>query len=246
MSETFSPPPHPTYPPSLRCDCASGGRRLISCGGRPKPSASNCISSGRPTGSFRCSPKAAVTFTRTLTMRLPPPGTRYLFRIDGGDSRPDPFSRWQPDGVPSAVRRGQCPISLGRIGIGMVCRYGNTSLTELHVGTFTPEGTLCGDRSVFRRTRRPGHHGNWSTADRAIPRQSELGLRRRAPVGGTEHVRRFGRLAAVGRCRSCAGHRGRAGCRLQPHRSGRQLPRPVRALLHEQVSHTLGRGSQLR
>ena len=33
------------------------------------------------------------------------PGTRYGYRLDGGDDLPDPSSRWQPYGVhgPSAV-----------------------------------------------------------------------------------------------------------------------------------------------
>src|SRR5262245_40083323 len=33
------------------------------------------------------------------------PGTRYQFRLDGGHYRPDPVSRWQPEGVhgPSVV-----------------------------------------------------------------------------------------------------------------------------------------------
>ena len=34
-----------------------------------------------------------------------PPGDRYWFRIDGDRLRPDPVSRWQPDGPhgPSAI-----------------------------------------------------------------------------------------------------------------------------------------------
>src|SRR2546430_17732095 len=28
------------------------------------------------------------------------PGTRYRFRLDGGDAFPDPASRYQPDGTP--------------------------------------------------------------------------------------------------------------------------------------------------
>src|SRR4051812_41824923 len=30
------------------------------------------------------------------------PGARYLYRLDGAVERPDPASRWQPDGVHSA------------------------------------------------------------------------------------------------------------------------------------------------
>jgi len=69
-------------------------------------------------------------------------GARYAFRLDGGDPRPDPRSRWQPDGVhaPSAVydharfRWGDAGWT-GRALPGAI-------VYELHVGTFTPEGTL--------------------------------------------------------------------------------------------------------
>jgi maltooligosyltrehalose trehalohydrolase len=68
-------------------------------------------------------------------------GGRYWFRLDGERLRPDPASRWQPDGPhhasayadPTAfrwtdrARKGLTPI-------GQV-------IYEMHVGTFTPEGT---------------------------------------------------------------------------------------------------------
>jgi maltooligosyltrehalose trehalohydrolase len=70
------------------------------------------------------------------------PGTDYLFAVDGGDPRPDPRSAWQPEGVhgPSRVfdpgrfawSDGDWP---GRPALGAV-------FYELHIGTFTPEGTL--------------------------------------------------------------------------------------------------------
>lgn len=68
-------------------------------------------------------------------------GARYRFRLDGGQPLPDPASRWQPEGVhgPSAVLgaafdwtdEGWRPPALR-----------NWVLYELHVGTFTPEGTF--------------------------------------------------------------------------------------------------------
>ena len=73
-----------------------------------------------------------------------PPGTRYRYRLDGRDDHvfPDPASRCQPDGVhgPSAVidpaafawtDQAWRPPPLDRLVI-----------YELHVGTFTPEGTF--------------------------------------------------------------------------------------------------------
>jgi maltooligosyltrehalose trehalohydrolase len=71
------------------------------------------------------------------------PGTRYRFRLDGGDALPDPASRWQPEGPhgpsevvdPSAFQwtDGNWP---GLTARGQV-------LYELHIGTFTPEGTYA-------------------------------------------------------------------------------------------------------
>ncbi len=69
------------------------------------------------------------------------PGTRYRYRLDGGDPLPDPASRAQPDGVhgPSAVVdlgfRWNDP---GWTGLGLE----ELVLYEIHVGAFTPEGTL--------------------------------------------------------------------------------------------------------
>lgn len=70
----------------------------------------------------------------------------YAFRIDGGDARPDPRSPWQPHGVhgPSrtfdpSVHAWSCPHWAGtRGGRGVL----GGVVYELHVGTFTPEGTL--------------------------------------------------------------------------------------------------------
>jgi maltooligosyltrehalose trehalohydrolase len=69
-------------------------------------------------------------------------GDRYRFRLDDGEPLADPASGWQPDGVfgPSAVvdaaswawtDEGWSPAALE-----------DAVLYELHVGTFTPGGTL--------------------------------------------------------------------------------------------------------
>ncbi len=73
-------------------------------------------------------------------------GDRYAYTIDGSDPRPDPASRYQPEGVhgpsevidPDAYRwrhadwRGRAPREL--------------VIYELHVGTFTAAGTFAGVR----------------------------------------------------------------------------------------------------
>jgi maltooligosyltrehalose trehalohydrolase len=71
-----------------------------------------------------------------------PDGLRYALKLPDGRDYPDPASRWQPDGVhlPSAV------FSPGAFrwsdqGWRGVARE-DLVIYELHVGTFTPEGTL--------------------------------------------------------------------------------------------------------
>ncbi len=71
-------------------------------------------------------------------------GDRYALRVDGGEERPDPAARWLPDGVhrrsrvfdpatlawsPEEARWRPPPLEGGVV-------------YELHVGTFTSEGTL--------------------------------------------------------------------------------------------------------
>ncbi|WP_324650894.1 malto-oligosyltrehalose trehalohydrolase [Georgenia sp. H159] len=70
------------------------------------------------------------------------PGTDYLLHVDGGPGRPDPRSAWQPHDVhgPSRVFDATAftwsdSSWTGRSSLGAV-------VYELHVGTFTPEGTL--------------------------------------------------------------------------------------------------------
>ncbi|MDX1946151.1 MAG: malto-oligosyltrehalose trehalohydrolase [Pirellulaceae bacterium] len=71
-----------------------------------------------------------------------PEGQRYAYRLDGGPERPDPASRWQPDGVhaASAVWNPRPFAWTDRAWRGV--RRRDLVIYELHVGTFTPEGTL--------------------------------------------------------------------------------------------------------
>ena len=69
-------------------------------------------------------------------------GDSYTFSVDGGEPLPDPRSPWQPDGVfgPSRLvdhsafawsdQRWQAPPLASAV------------IYELHIGTFTPEGTF--------------------------------------------------------------------------------------------------------
>ncbi len=69
-------------------------------------------------------------------------GQLYAYRLDGGPDRPDPCSRCQPWGLdgPSAVVFTDCFAWTDQKWRGM-CRA-DLVFYELHVGTFTPEGTF--------------------------------------------------------------------------------------------------------
>jgi maltooligosyltrehalose trehalohydrolase len=73
-----------------------------------------------------------------------PPDATYLYRLDGNEEWPDPASRWQPHGVHSPshiVDTGSFRWSADQwkpIDLQSAVLY------ELHVGTYTPEGTFDG------------------------------------------------------------------------------------------------------
>ena len=70
------------------------------------------------------------------------PGTRYQYRLDGARYRPDPASRFQPEGVhgPSmAVNPGSFPWT-DQVFTGHA--LADLVIYELHVGTFTRVGTF--------------------------------------------------------------------------------------------------------
>jgi maltooligosyltrehalose trehalohydrolase len=71
-------------------------------------------------------------------------GARYAFRINEGELRPDPASRFQPEGVhgPSEVID---PTSFAWTDARWAGRPAVDRIVyELHVGTFSPEGTFAG------------------------------------------------------------------------------------------------------
>jgi maltooligosyltrehalose trehalohydrolase len=71
------------------------------------------------------------------------PGARYRFRLDGKDAFPDPASRWQPEG-PHGPSEIVAPDEYAWTdadwrGVGAEGQV----LYEMHIGTFTPEGTYA-------------------------------------------------------------------------------------------------------
>jgi maltooligosyltrehalose trehalohydrolase len=71
-------------------------------------------------------------------------GERYLYLLDGEIARPDPASRFQPEGAhgPSQLVAANRFVwnDIGWTGIPLA----DYIIYELHVGTFTPQGTFDG------------------------------------------------------------------------------------------------------
>jgi maltooligosyltrehalose trehalohydrolase len=65
-------------------------------------------------------------------------GGEYLLRLNDADVYPDPCSRWQPYGVRGPSATVPLPFPGERIGLTL----DNLVVYELHVGTFTEEGTF--------------------------------------------------------------------------------------------------------
>ncbi len=78
-----------------------------------------------------------------FSLELPglPPGTRYFYQFPDGRRRPDPASRRQPEGVHGASEVIAVP-SLPEFGGWHGLPREALVFYELHVGAFTPEGTL--------------------------------------------------------------------------------------------------------
>ena len=83
-------------------------------------------------------------------------GDRYWFRLDGRRLRPDPYSRYQPEG-PHGPSQIVDPTAFEWSDAGWrgLERDGHVAY-ELHVGTFTPEGTWAGARQQLPELARLG------------------------------------------------------------------------------------------
>ncbi len=69
-----------------------------------------------------------------------PPGTDYAIQLDGERVRPDPRSRWQPEGVHGRSRA----ITVTREAMPFIAvPLDRAVIYELHIGTFTAAGTFA-------------------------------------------------------------------------------------------------------
>jgi len=86
----------------------------------------------------------ALGYWTTFALDKVKPGDRYQYRLNGSDFRPDPASLSQPDGVhaASAVVDLQAQEWTDKKWKGIALK--DMIIYELHVGTFTSEGTFEG------------------------------------------------------------------------------------------------------
>jgi len=100
------------------------------------------VPDGRAAGEYALSRDGEGVFDRIVNRATA--GDRYSYRVNGGTLRPDPASRFQPDGVhgPSQV------VDPSRFDWTDARWHGRPAadriIYELHVGTFSPEGTFAG------------------------------------------------------------------------------------------------------
>ena len=124
-------------------------------------------------------------------------GEDYAFSVDGGEPRPDPRSAWQPQGVHGPSRLVDHEEFAWTDQRWRGVPLAGAVLYELHVGTFTPEGTF--DAAVARLD----HLVDLGvTAVELLPCNAYagtlgLGLRRGRVVRGARAVRRARRAQTV-------------------------------------------------
>ena len=82
-------------------------------------------------------------------------GDRYRFRLDGGDSYPDPCSRYQPEGVHGPSQIVDPAFGWSDAGWAGLDRD-RLVIYECHVGTYTSEGTFDALVPQLRELRRLG------------------------------------------------------------------------------------------
>jgi maltooligosyltrehalose trehalohydrolase len=100
------------------------------------------VGTGEAAGEYPLEPSATERGVYSVDVPGVKAGDRYGYRIDGGDPTPDPLSRSQPEGV-HALSEVVDPADFEwRDGAWIGVALPDMIIYELHVGTFTPEGTF--------------------------------------------------------------------------------------------------------
>ena len=193
MERNSSVPARRRLPIGAECSSVAGGPTCES--GLRRRRASKSSSRARPR---RCLQREADGYCAGFVEASP--GDRYQFRLDDPDRLyPDPASRFQPEGPhgPSEI------VDPGAFDWTDARWRGATLpgqvIYELHVGTFTREGTWAAAARAAAGAGAPRHHADRGDAGRRVRRPLRLGLRRRRPVRAVASVRHARRLPPVRR-----------------------------------------------
>ena len=168
--------------PSPRGDAPSGRPLPLPRVRAVRRGRSRCGCFPRRSGSSRWS--GTIGGTTTGSSKGSGPGRRTSTGWTAAIERPDPASRHQPEGVhgPSGV------VDPGafrwRDGEWRGIPLSSYILYELHVGTFTPEGTFDAVIPHLDYLAELGITARRADARGPVPREAELGLRRRLPLRG--------------------------------------------------------------
>jgi maltooligosyltrehalose trehalohydrolase len=100
---------------------------------------------GRAEGRHSLAPNADRVFETWV--RHAAPGDRYAYVLDGKDPLPDPASRFQPDGVHGSSQVVDPSTFIWTDDRWQPPPPRDITVYELHLGTFSPEGTFDGARA---------------------------------------------------------------------------------------------------
>ena len=121
----------------------AGGECAFGCGRRLRSRSSSC-STGRRRGARSPCRRSRGRLVRAGHRARRTPGSRYRFRIDGELEVPDPASRFNPEDVHGPSEVVDPRAFEWRDDAWRGRPWHEAVIYELHVGTFTPEGTFAG------------------------------------------------------------------------------------------------------
>ncbi len=140
-SPAGQPPQHVSLPYGMGSELFSGGAHFRVWAPRRKQV--EVVFADAPHEPAALTPDGNGNFSATVESPLARHGSQYKFRLDGEQLFPDPWSRFQPDGP-----HGNSQLWDGRKYLWRNNDWPGVSLKgqilyELHIGTFTPEGTYA-------------------------------------------------------------------------------------------------------
>ena len=174
-----------------------------------------------------------------------PAGTLYRYRLNGGRSTLIPASAFQPQGVhgPSQVIENHFEWTDAGWRGPSLREY---VLYELHVGTFTPEGTFDAIIPRIAELKALGVTALEIMPVAQFPGDRNWGYDGVYPFAVQNSYGGPDGSEALGKCLPRAGNGRGARRGLQPPRPGRELRGRIWILFHRCVQNALGRGAEFR